>query len=78
MQLFAGAITRPYPYKEKYLDKQIILLIPIHRDAFIANSTNVQPNENYVNGIGLYLEEYVETLKKINRYWSVLVIIYIH
>ena len=34
----------------------------------------MQPHENYANGIGLYLEEYVETLKKAGIYWSVPVI----
>lgn len=72
---FCGRINKTLSLlKENYPDKQIIILTPIHRGDFIGSSTNVQPNENYANGIGLYLEEYVETLKKAAAYWSVPVI----
>ncbi len=72
---FCGRINKTLSLlKENYPDKQIIILTPIHRGDFIGSSTNVQPHENYANGIGLYLEEYVETLKKAGIYWSVPVI----
>jgi len=72
---FCGRINKTLSLlKEHYPDKQIILLTPIHRGDFIGSNTNIQPHENYANGIGLYLEEYVEILKKAGTYWSVPVI----
>ncbi|MEA4916119.1 SGNH/GDSL hydrolase family protein [Proteiniphilum sp.] len=72
---FCGRINKTLSLlKENYPDKQIIILTPIHRGDFTAGSTNVQPNENYANGLGLYHEAYVEALKKAGTYWSVPVI----
>lgn len=72
---FCGRINKTLSLlKGNYPDKQIVILTPTHRGDFVAGSTNVQPNENYANGIGLYHEAYVETLKKAGTYWSVAVI----
>lgn len=72
---FCGRINKTLSLlKERYPDKQIIVLTPIHRGDFVSGATNVQPNENYANGIGLYLESYVEALKRAGTVWSVPVI----
>lgn len=72
---FCGRINLTLSFlKEKYPDKQIVILTPIHRSDFTAGETNVQPNENFANGIGLYLEDYVNVLKQAGTYWAVPVI----
>lgn len=63
-----------YFLKEKYPGKQIIILTPIHRGYAKFNNKNIQPDEYYCNALGLYLETYVETIKKAASYWSVPVI----
>ena len=60
--------------KEIYPTKQIILLTPIHRgDAFLSDR-NVQPNELYANGIGEYIDAYVDVVKEAGNVWAVPVI----
>ena len=60
--------------KEAYPTKQIILLTPIHRgDAFLSDR-NRQPNELYANGVGEYIDAYVEVVKEAGNVWAVPVI----
>ena len=60
--------------KREYPTKQIILLTPIHRgDAFLSDR-NIQPNELYANGVGEYIDAYVEVVKEAGNVWAVPVI----
>ena len=60
--------------KEVYPTKQIILLTPIHRgDAFLGDR-NIQPNELHANGVGEYIDAYVDVVKEAGNVWAVPVI----
>lgn len=60
--------------KEAYPTKQIILLTPIHRgDAFLSDR-NIQPDELHANGIGEYIDAYVDVVKEAANVWAVPVI----
>lgn len=72
---FAGNINRVLSYlKHTYPEKQIIILTPIHRGFAQFSDKNVQPDENYANSLGLYIEDYVEVLRKGADLWAVPVI----
>lgn len=60
--------------KETYPTKQIVLLTPIHRgDAFLSDR-NIQPDERYANGVGEYIDAYVEVVKEAGNVWAVPVV----
>ena len=60
--------------KEAYPTKQIILLTPIHRgDAFLSDR-NIQPDELHANGVGEYIDAYVDVVKEAGSVWAVPVI----
>ena len=60
--------------KEAYPTKQIILLTPIHRgDAFLTDR-NVQPDEMHANGVGEYVDAYIDVIKEAGNVWAVPVI----
>jgi lysophospholipase L1-like esterase len=60
--------------KEAYPTKQIILLTPIHRgDAFLSDR-NIQPDELHANGVGEYIDAYVDVVKEAANVWAVPVI----
>ncbi|MCM1356474.1 MAG: SGNH/GDSL hydrolase family protein [Staphylococcus sp.] len=72
---FCGNINRVMSYlKHNYPDKQIIIMTPIHRAYAKFNDKNVQPDENYANGLGLYIESYIRTLREAADIWAVPVI----
>lgn len=72
---FTGNINRVLSYlKHNYPDKQIIILTPIHRAFAKFGDKNVQPDENYANGQGLYIESYINTLREAADLWSIPVI----
>ncbi len=60
--------------KENFPDQQIILLTPIHRGFASFGKNNVQPDESFPNSIGLYIDEYIETIKETASVWAVPVI----
>lgn len=60
--------------KRTYPTKQIVLLTPIHRAYFYYSASNIQPDEMYPNGAGLYISDYVESIKEASNVWSVPVI----
>ncbi len=69
---FTGNINRVMSYlKHNYPDKQIIIMTPIHRGYAKFNDKNVQPDENYANSLGLYVESYINTLKEAAMLWAV-------
>ena len=60
--------------KQVYPTKQIILLTPIHRgDAFLTDR-NVQPDEMHANGVGEYVDAYINAVKEAGNVWAVPVI----
>lgn len=60
--------------KHNYPTKQIILLTPIHRAYFNCWSDNVQPDENFANPLGLYIDDYVKVIREAADVWAVPVI----
>ncbi len=60
--------------KKMYPTKQIVLLTPIHRAYFYYSDSNIQPDEMYQNGAGLYVNAYVKSVKEASEVWSVPVI----
>ncbi len=72
---FKGRINKAlFHLKSRYPDKQIILLTPLHREGFRANPKNEAPGEEYSNGLGIFLDEYVNAVKEAGSVWSVPVI----
>lgn len=69
---FCGRINKVMSYlKTHYPEAQIVLMTPPHRGYATFKATNVQPDENYANALGLYLDTYVETLKQAATLWAV-------
>lgn len=60
--------------KKLFPDKQIILLTPLHRSFADFGETNVQPDENYQNSCGEYIDAYVQAIKEAGNIWGVPVI----
>ncbi len=72
---FCGRINKVMAYlKNNYPMQQVIILTPLHRGFAKFSDTNVQPEENYCNGQGLYLEDYVNSLKEAALNWAVPII----
>jgi len=69
---FCGRINKVMSYlKNTYPQQQIIIMTPIHRGFARFGENNVQPNENYCNGQGLYIDAYIDVLKQASSYWAV-------
>jgi len=60
--------------KSTYPDRQIVLLTPIRRGFFTCAKTNVQPEDSYANGLGLYIGDYARVVREAGEVWSVPVI----
>lgn len=72
---FRGRINAALSHiKNLFPDKQVVLLTPIHRAYAIFGDTNVQPDENYTNLCGEYIDAYVQAVKEAGNIWSVPVI----
>ncbi|HYQ57108.1 MAG TPA: SGNH/GDSL hydrolase family protein [Draconibacterium sp.] len=72
---FCGRINKVMAYlKSNYPDQQIIIMTPIHRGFATFSETNVQPEENFSNDLGLYLDDYVNSLRQAASVWAVPVI----
>ena len=69
---FCGRINKVMDFlKSNYPDQQIIILTPIHRGFAQFSERNVQPDENFANAQGLYIDDYVNTLKEASTIWAV-------
>lgn len=69
---FCGRINKVMAYlKENFPEQQIIIMTPIHRGFAKFSDKNIQPDENFANGQGLYLDDYVNALKQAASNWSV-------
>lgn len=72
---FCGSINRLLNLlKETYPTKQIVILTPIHRGYAEFGEYNIQPSEEYANGLGLYIDDYIKVLREAGSIWSVPVI----
>ena len=63
--------------KTEFPQAQVILMTPLHRAFFQWSGDpehNVQPPESFPNGLGLYIDDYVEAIRKAGQIWSVPVI----
>ncbi|MEI8085841.1 MAG: SGNH/GDSL hydrolase family protein [Paludibacter sp.] len=69
---FCGRINKAMSYlKNNYPQQQIVIMTPIHRGYAKFGEKNVQPNENYANAQGLYIDTYIAVLKQAASYWAV-------
>ena len=69
---FCGRMNKVMTYlKNNFPKQQIIIMTPIHRGYAKFGGNNVQPDENYCNGQGLYFDAYIDALKKAASYWAV-------
>lgn len=72
---FCGNINRTLHFlKTTFPTAQIVIMTPIHRGYANFNEKNVQPDEMWANGQDLYVETYIDTLKKGAQLWAVPVI----
>mgnify|MGYP004688705939 FL=1 len=60
--------------KNMYPRKQIILMTPLHRGYAKFGETNIQPDENYTNRCGEYVDAYINAVKEAGNIWAVPVI----
>ncbi len=69
---FCGRINKVMAFlKSNYPDQQIVIMTPIHRGFASFNERNVQPEESFSNDLGLYIDNYVKTLKEAASVWAV-------
>lgn len=69
---FCGRINKVMSYlKEHFPQQQIVIMTPIHRGFARFSDKNVQPEENFANAQNVYIEDYVEALRKAASVWSV-------
>jgi len=69
---FCGRINKVMSYlKSHFPHQQIIIMTPLHRAFAKFSETNVQPEESFSNGQGLYLDSYVNALRQAASNWAV-------
>ncbi len=69
---FCGRINKVMSFlKDNFPRQQIIIMTPIHRGYAKFSDTNVQPEESFSNEVGLYIDDYVNTLKQAASNWAV-------
>ena len=72
---FCGRVNRVLSYlRHHYPRCQVVLLTPIHRAYAAFSERNIQPDEDFANGQGLYVEDYVRLLRQAGEHWSVPVV----
>lgn len=68
---FCGRINKVMSFlKTHFPEQQIVVMTPVHRGFARFGERNIQPDENFANGQGLYLEDYVGALKRASNYWA--------
>lgn len=69
---FCGRINKVMTFlKQNYPDQQIVIMTPIHRGFAKFSERNVQPEENFSNDLGLYIDDYVKVLRNASSIWAV-------
>ena len=72
---FRGRINLALSYlRENFPQAWIVLLTPVHRGYASFGPKNVQPDESYANGRGLFLDDYVAAIKEAGNVWAVKVV----
>lgn len=72
---FCGRTNQAMAYlKHHFPTKQIILLTPIHRAYATFGQGNIQPDESWANGVGQYIDEYVQAIREAGSIWAMPVI----
>ncbi len=72
---FRGRINRVMAYlRTNFPRPKIVLATPIHRGFATFGPTNVQPDESYANGLGLFIDDYVDAVKEAGNVWAVTVV----
>lgn len=72
---FCGRINKVMDFlKTTYPDKQIIILTPIHRGFAQFSENNIQPDENFANEQGLFIDAYINILREAASVWAVPII----
>lgn len=70
-ETFCGRINNVFAFlKHNYPETQIVACTPLHRAFAKFSRDNIQYNELYSNERGLYIEDYVETIRKAADVWS--------
>ena len=70
-----GCINPALSYlRENFPQAWIVLLTPVHRGYASFGPKNVQPDESYANGRGLFLDDYVAAIKEAGNVWAVKVV----
>lgn len=68
---FKGSINTVLSFlKTHYADKTIVLMSPLHRAYAYFGGCNIQYNEMYPNGIGLYLDDYLAVVREAADIWA--------
>ncbi|HAB00125.1 MAG TPA: G-D-S-L family lipolytic protein [Ruminococcaceae bacterium] len=68
---FCGRLNRVFSQiRTRFFDKRIVLMTPIHRAYAYFGGTNIQPNELYANGAGVFFDEYVRSVREAADIWS--------
>ena len=60
--------------REAFPSAQILLLTPVHRGYAKFSERNVQPDESYSNGLGLFIDDYVACIIEAGRVHAVTVV----
>ena len=60
--------------REAFPSAQILLLTPVHRGYAKFSERNVQPDESYSNGLGLFIDDYVACIAEAGRVHAVTVV----
>lgn len=72
---FRGRINRLMTHlKANFPKAKIVLATPIHRGFATFGPTNVQPDESYANGLGHFIDDYVNVVKEAGNVWAVTVV----
>ena len=68
---FRGSVNTVLSFlKTNYPDKQIVLMTPIHRAYSVFGLQNVQYDELHSNSDGLFIEDYIASVKEAANIWS--------
>ena len=72
---FRGRINLAISFvREHFPEAWIVMLTPVHRGYANFGPKNVQPDESYANGRGLFLDAYVDAVKEAGNVWAVKVV----
>ncbi len=56
--------------KTTFPNAQVVVMTPLHRGFAKFSPDNVQPDERYANEKGLYIDDYVKSVREVAAHWS--------